>query len=102
MPTPSAGCVVVGAGPAGMVVATLLARRGVRVRVLEGHADFERDFRGDTIHPSTLEMLDRIGLAEDLLKIRHGKLREMRFVTPQRTWPLVQLHRLKTRFPYIM
>jgi 2-polyprenyl-6-methoxyphenol hydroxylase-like FAD-dependent oxidoreductase len=85
-----------------MVLGLLLARRGVDVQVLERHADFERDFRGDTIHPSTMEMLDRIGLAEDLHKLRHGKLRAMRFVTPQRTWRLVQLDRLKTRFPYIM
>ena len=100
-PAPT-GCVIVGGGPAGMVLGLLLARRGVRVRVLELHADFERDFRGDTIHPATMEMLDRIGLADDLHKLRHGKLRAMRFVTPQGTWRLVQLDRLKTRFPYIM
>jgi len=98
----STGCVIVGAGPAGMVLGLLLARRGVRVQVLELHADFERDFRGDTIHPSTMEMLDRIGAAQDLHHLRHGKLRAMRFVTPDRTWRLVQLDRLKTRFPYIM
>jgi 2-polyprenyl-6-methoxyphenol hydroxylase-like FAD-dependent oxidoreductase len=85
-----------------MVLGLLLARRGVRVQVLESHADFERDFRGDTIHPATMEMLDRIGLADGLHRLRHGKLRAMRFVTPQRTWRLVQLDRLKTRFPYIM
>jgi 2-polyprenyl-6-methoxyphenol hydroxylase-like FAD-dependent oxidoreductase len=98
----STGCVIVGGGPAGMVLGLLLARRGVRVRMLELHADFERDFRGDTIHPATMEMLDHIGLAEDLRKLRHGKLRAMRFVTPQHTWNLVQLNRLKTRYPYIM
>ena len=98
----SEGCVIVGGGPAGMVLGLLLARRGVRVQMLEMHADFERDFRGDTIHPSTMEMLDRIGLAPDLHELRHGKLRAMRFVTPQRTWRLVQFDRLKTRFPYIM
>src|SRR5262249_26463160 len=98
----STGCVIVGGGPAGMVLGLLLARRGVRVQVLEAHADFERDFRGDTIHPATLEMLDRIGLAEDLVARPHGTLRAMRFVTPQGTWRLVELGRLKTRFPYIM
>jgi 2-polyprenyl-6-methoxyphenol hydroxylase-like FAD-dependent oxidoreductase len=85
-----------------MILGLLLARRGVRVRMLEMHTDFERDFRGDTIHPATLELLDRIGLADDLHRIRHGKLRVMRFVTPERTWKLVQLDRLKTRFPYVM
>ena len=58
-----------------MVLGLLLARRGVRVQVLELHGDFERDFRGDTIHPATMEMLDQIGLADDLLKIPHGTLR---------------------------
>jgi 2-polyprenyl-6-methoxyphenol hydroxylase-like FAD-dependent oxidoreductase len=96
------GCLIVGGGPAGMVLGLLLARRGVRVQVLERHADFERDFRGDTIHPSTMEMLDRIGLSGELHGLGHGKLRAMRLVTPQRTWDLVQFHRLKTRFPYVM
>ena len=98
----SAGCVIVGGGPAGMVLGLLLARRGVRVQVLETRADFERDFRGDTIHPAVMELLDHIGLADELHQLRHGRLRLMRFVTPQRTWDLVQLGRLKTRFPYIM
>ena len=98
----STGCVIAGGGPAGMILGLLLARRGAQVQVLESHADFERDFRGDTIHPSTLEMLDRIGLADDLHKIGHGKLRAMRLVTPERTWRLVQFDRLETRFPYVM
>ncbi|HEY2203742.1 MAG TPA: FAD-dependent oxidoreductase [Pseudonocardia sp.] len=58
------GCVVVGGGPAGMVLGLLLARGGVRVTVLEKHADFLRDFRGDTVHPSTLRLLDELGLGE--------------------------------------
>jgi 2-polyprenyl-6-methoxyphenol hydroxylase-like FAD-dependent oxidoreductase len=98
----STDCIIVGGGPAGMVLGLLLARRGVRVQVLEARADFERDFRGDTIHPAVMEMLDRIGLANDLHQIQHGKLRAMRFVTPERAWTLVQFGRLKTRFPYIM
>jgi 2-polyprenyl-6-methoxyphenol hydroxylase-like FAD-dependent oxidoreductase len=55
---------VVGGGPAGLVLGLLLARRGVEVAVLEKHADFLRDFRGDTVHPSTLDLLDDIGLGE--------------------------------------
>jgi 2-polyprenyl-6-methoxyphenol hydroxylase-like FAD-dependent oxidoreductase len=101
-PQASADCVIVGGGPAGMILALLLARRGVRVRVLEAHSDFERDFRGDTLHPGAMEVLDRIGLAEDVHALRHGKLRAMRLFTPGRTWKLVQFERLKTRFPYVM
>jgi len=60
-------CVVVGGGPAGMMLGFLLARAGIDVTVLEKHKDFLRDFRGDTIHPSTLEILDDIGLADRFL-----------------------------------
>jgi 2-polyprenyl-6-methoxyphenol hydroxylase-like FAD-dependent oxidoreductase len=55
-------CVVIGGGPAGMVLGLLLARAGVEVSVLEKHGDFLRDFRGDTVHPSTLQLLDELGL----------------------------------------
>ena len=58
------GCVVVGGGPAGLVLGLLLARAGVAVTVLEKHADFLRDFRGDTVHASTLTLLDELGLGE--------------------------------------
>lgn len=62
--TESTGCAVVGGGPAGMVLGLLLARAGVEVTVFEKHGDFLRDFRGDTVHPSTLSLLDELGLAE--------------------------------------
>ncbi|MFI5977484.1 FAD-dependent oxidoreductase [Streptomyces sp. NPDC051452] len=62
-------CCVVGGGPAGMVLALLLARAGVQVTVLEKHADFLRDFRGDTVHPSTLALLDDLGLAERFARL---------------------------------
>ena len=67
-------CCVVGGGPAGMMLGYLLARRGVRVTVLEKHADFFRDFRGDTVHPSTLEVLKELGLLEEFLRLRHEKV----------------------------
>jgi 2-polyprenyl-6-methoxyphenol hydroxylase-like FAD-dependent oxidoreductase len=65
-------CCVVGGGPAGMMLGYLLARAGVKVTVLEKHADFLRDFRGDTIHPSTLELMYELGLLDDFLKLPHA------------------------------
>ena len=70
----SVRCCVAGGGPAGMMLGLLLARAGVDVLVLEKHADFLRDFRGDTIHPSTLELMHELGLLEDLLKLPHQKV----------------------------
>jgi 2-polyprenyl-6-methoxyphenol hydroxylase-like FAD-dependent oxidoreductase len=69
----SVRCCIAGGGPAGMMLGLLLARAGVDVLVLEKHADFFRDFRGDTIHPSTLEIMHELGLLEDLLKLPHQK-----------------------------
>jgi len=71
----SAECCVVGGGPAGMMLGLLLARSGVRVTVLEKHKDFLRDFRGDTVHPSTLQIMQELGLLEEFLKLPHTKIR---------------------------
>jgi 2-polyprenyl-6-methoxyphenol hydroxylase-like FAD-dependent oxidoreductase len=68
---------VVGGGPAGMMLGLLLARSGIDVTVLEKHADFFRDFRGDTIHPSTMEVLDELGMLDDLLKLPHQEIRQL-------------------------
>jgi 2-polyprenyl-6-methoxyphenol hydroxylase-like FAD-dependent oxidoreductase len=70
----SVRCCIAGGGPAGMMLGLLLARAGVDVVVLEKHADFLRDFRGDTIHPSTLEVLHELGMLEDFLKLPHQQL----------------------------
>src|SRR5204863_8614163 len=66
-------CCIAGGGPAGMMLGLLLARAGVEVVVLEKHADFLRDFRGDTLHPSTLEVMHELGLLEQLLRLPHEK-----------------------------
>lgn len=71
-------CCVVGGGPAGMMLGLLLARAGVDVTVLEKHADFLRDFRGDTIHPSTLRVMEELGLLDQFLKLPHNPVRELR------------------------
>ncbi len=67
-------CCVVGGGPAGIMLGYLLARSGVEVMVLEKHADFNRDFRGDTVHPSTLEVMDELGLLDEFLKVPHQRV----------------------------
>ncbi|MGA3189245.1 MAG: FAD-dependent oxidoreductase [Bryobacteraceae bacterium] len=67
-------CCIVGGGPAGMMLAYLLARSGVPVTILEKHNDFLRDFRGDTVHPSTLTLLQELGLLKDFLKLPHQQL----------------------------
>src|ERR1700677_789290 len=66
-------CCIAGGGPAGMMLGFLLARAGVGVIVLEKHADFFRDFRGDTMHPSTLDVLHELGILEDFLKLPYQK-----------------------------
>src|SRR5262245_30529390 len=76
MNTERTTCLVAGGGPAGMVLGLLLARAGVEVTVLEKHGDFLRDFRGDTVHPSTLDLLDELGLGERFAKLPHTKLEQ--------------------------
>src|SRR5215471_15627923 len=72
-----AQCCIAGGGPAGMMLGLLLARAGVQTIVLEKHADFLRDFRGDTIHPSTLEVIYELGLLDDFLALPHQEVREI-------------------------
>jgi 2-polyprenyl-6-methoxyphenol hydroxylase-like FAD-dependent oxidoreductase len=72
------GCCIAGGGPAGMMLGYLLARAGVDVQVLEKHGDFLRDFRGDTIHPSTLQVMHELGLLKELLKLPHQKAPQLK------------------------
>jgi 2-polyprenyl-6-methoxyphenol hydroxylase-like FAD-dependent oxidoreductase len=96
-----ATCCVIGCGPAGAMLGLMLAREGVDVLVLEKHADFLRDFRGDTLHPSTMQIMDELGLAEGLLGLRHTKARKITARLPGKTVTVAELGRLKTRYPYI-
>lgn len=98
----SRACVVVGGGPAGLVVGLLLARAGVPVTVLEKHADFLRDFRGDTVHPSTLELLDQLGLFERFQQLPHSRIEEMRIPTAGGgTMQVADLRQLRVSHPYV-
>lgn len=94
-------CAIVGGGPAGAVLALLLSRKGVPVVLLEAHADFDRDFRGDTVHPSVMQVMDELGLADRLLQLRHSKLDRFTIQTTSGPVSPINFKRLKTRFPYI-
>ncbi len=94
-------CVIVGGGPAGMMAGYLLARAGVQVAVLEKHADFNRDFRGDTIHPSTLELMYELGLLDEFLKQPHQEVRELRAVVNGQVVPIADFTKLPTRCKFI-
>jgi len=94
-------CVVVGGGPAGMMTGYLLARAGVDVVVLEKHADFNRDFRGDTIHPSTLELMHELGLLDEFLKLPHQEMRELRGIFNGHEVPITDFSRVPTHCKFI-
>jgi len=94
-------CCVVGGGPAGMMLGFLLARAGVRVVVLEKHADFLRDFRGDTIHPSTLRVMDELGLLDALLALPHQKALTVNGQVGDFVVPIADFTHLSKRWGFI-
>jgi len=97
----STTCCIAGGGPAGMMLGLLLARAGVEVLVLEKHADFLRDFRGDTIHPSTLEVMHELGLIEGLLDLPHQKVSEISAVFGTETVAVADFRNLPTKSKFI-
>ena len=92
---------MVGGGPAGMMLGLLLARAGVSVQVLEKHADFLRDFRGDTIHPSTLELMHELGLLDALLRLPHQELPRLVAQVGDVLLPIADFSRVPTRCKFI-
>jgi 2-polyprenyl-6-methoxyphenol hydroxylase-like FAD-dependent oxidoreductase len=94
-------CAIAGGGPAGMMLGFLLARAGVNVAVLEKHADFFRDFRGDTVHPSTLEFMHELGLLDDFLKRPHQKVETLTAQIGAEHLMMVDFRHLPTRCKFV-
>ena len=94
-------CCIVGGGPAGMMLGYLLGRAGIETLVLEKHADFFRDFRGDTVHPSTLQVMDELGLIDAFLKLPHQKLQKMDGKFGATTIRVADLSRLHVKYSFI-
>jgi 2-polyprenyl-6-methoxyphenol hydroxylase-like FAD-dependent oxidoreductase len=94
-------CCIAGGGPAGMMLGFLLARAGIDVVVLEKHKDFFRDFRGDTIHPSTLELMHELGLLDEFLKVPHQEVSHLTFQVGAERIPMVDFRHLPTRCKFV-
>jgi 2-polyprenyl-6-methoxyphenol hydroxylase-like FAD-dependent oxidoreductase len=92
---------IVGAGPAGATLGLLLARAGISVILLEKHEDFLRDFRGDTVHPYTLEILDQVGLCQRFHELPHRKVQTFSFVQDGIRVEVADFRKIKVRFPYV-
>jgi 2-polyprenyl-6-methoxyphenol hydroxylase-like FAD-dependent oxidoreductase len=99
--TTTTGCVVAGGGPAGMMLGWLLARVGVPVVVLEKHGDFLRDFRGDTVHSSTIQIMDDLGVSEEFLAMPHQRHDAVRAVTDGGPMSLADFSGLRIKYPFI-
>lgn len=102
LPRRTATCVIAGGGPAGIVLGLLLARAGIEVTVLEKHADFLRDFRGDTVHPTTLGLLDDLGIFGRFEQLPQSKVRRVQFPGAEGNKVTVaDFGRLPLRHPYV-
>ena len=94
-------CCIAGGGPAGMMLGFLLARTGLKVVVLEKHADFFRDFRGDTIHPSTIQIMDELGLLDEFLKVPHQEVTELKAIFNDFEFTVADFSHLSVKKPVL-
>ena len=94
-------CCIAGGGPAGMMLGFLLARAGVDVVVLEKYPDFFRDFRGDTVHPSTLELMHELGLLDQFLKVPHQKIERISAQVGEERVPMADFTHLPTHCKFV-
>lgn len=94
-------CAIIGGGPAGMVLGLLLARAGVQVTLLEKHGDFLRDFRGDTVHPTTMRLLDELGLWERFAALPYSEVRTATLHSNGRAVTYIDFERLHQPYPYV-
>jgi 2-polyprenyl-6-methoxyphenol hydroxylase-like FAD-dependent oxidoreductase len=94
-------CLIAGGGPAGIMLGYLLARAGIEVAVLEKHADFFRDFRGDTVHPSTLQVIDELGLLDAFLRIPHSEVRALSGTVGGRAFPFADFRYVPGRCKFV-
>jgi len=102
LPLENTSCAVVGGGPAGVVLAYLLARDGVDVTLLESHENFDREFRGDTFHASSMELIDDLGLLEKLEPLIHSRLKHLSFTTQSgNSVTMASFEGMKSKFPYV-
>src|SRR6202142_4536563 len=97
----AARCCIAGGGPAGMMLGFLLARAGIDVVVLEKHADFLRDFRGDTMHPSTMEAMHELGLLDRFLQRPHSEIRQISGQVGEETIQFADLTHLPTKAKFV-
>ena len=100
-PVERADCCIAGGGPAGAVLALMLARQGIAVTLLEAHGDFDRDFRGDALQPAALDLLGQLGLADRLLAVALARMPVFPVRTPSETVPQHDVSRLRTPYPFM-
>ena len=101
MPEITTRCCIAGGGPAGMMLGFLLARAGIQVIVLEKHLDFLRDFRGDTVHPSTMQVMHELGLLDAFLARPHSEVRSLAVQVGRETIQVADFSHLPTYAKFI-